>query len=486
MLLGALPLAPATTFAISSCYDESPYPAVLRIEAAEGGFRAYTASPDFEKALRGALDLRKQHGWRPDDPGPAYVYPVIGYSKQNGFSRESPLTCHIEARCKETAPSSPSCATGLPPRERLVKDALHAEASLIKQPLDHTISVVPRANDIDQDYGACALRDGTTWFGISYYEGEGSTGIGGIGRHDPKTGKTEIRRPEILRRSSITQLLYDGEYLWLGTAGNYECAGTPPTLGLVRYHWKTGRILTFLGGNGGPCGLLVNGFVQLGDDLWVATDLGLSSWNRKTSKWKNYVPDPSASPPMRETSCPDLYRQLTDTLPRSGWNEVMPASSPYHQLTETLARLRPRGIDAATLADGLFQVFFPYGTARNPEPGQRAYDSEDFAGAFQEIKQRAEEGDFQAQYNLGALYALGKGVDRDFAQATTWLGKAAARGHAQAQANLGLLLLNGARTKAQWREAKRWLHKASDQDSNYAKTALLLMQHSRALESLSD
>ena len=164
----------------------------------------------------------------------------------------------------------------------------------------------------------------------------------------------------------------------------------------------------------------------------------------------------------------------------------MPASSPYRQLIESLARLRPRAIDAATLADGLFHVFFPDGTAFNPESGEQAYRSEDFAAAFQEIKQRAEQGDAQAQYNLGTLYALGKGVGRDFAQAATWLGKAAAQGHAQAQANLGLLLLNAARTKAQWREAERWLRKASDQGSDYANTALLLMLHSSTPASLSD
>lgn len=486
VLAVALALAPAATLAASSCYDESSYPAVLRIEATEDGFRAYTVSPDFEKAMRLALALRKQHGWRSDDPGPAYVHPVIGYSKQNGFSRETPLTCHIGRGCKATAPGPPSCATGLPPRERLVEDALRAEPSLVKRPLDHTISAAPRDNDIDQDYGACARRDGSIWFGISYYEGEGSTGTGGIGRYDQKTGRTEIRRPEVFRGSSITQLIYDGEYLWLGTAGNYECTGTPPTLGLVRYDWKTGRALTFLDGDDGPCGLLVNGFVQLGDDLWIATDLGLSNWNRKTSKWRNYVPDPSASLPMRETSCPDLYRHLIGTLPRSGWNEAMPASSPYHQLIESLARLRPRAIDAATLADGLFQVFFPNDTAFNPEPGEQAYRSEDFAAAFQEIKQRAETGEPQAQYNLGTMYALGQGVSRDFAQAAAWLGKAAAQGHAQAQANLGLLLLNNSRTKAQWREAERWLYKASDQGSDYAKTALLLMRHSRTPASLSD
>ena len=234
MLVATLPLTTPATLAGSSCYEQGPYPAVLRIEATPDGFRAYTAAPDYEKALSVALELQKRSGWRPSDPGVAYTHPVIGYSKQNGFSQESPVTCHTGRQCEATALRPPSCAPGLPPRERLIEDALRAEPSLAQKPLDHTISAAPRDNDIDQDYGACTPRHGSVWFGISYYDGEGTTGIGGIGRYDPRTRRTELRRPKILRESSIAHLLHDGEYLWLGTVGHHVCTGTPPTLGLVR------------------------------------------------------------------------------------------------------------------------------------------------------------------------------------------------------------------------------------------------------------
>lgn len=483
-LVAALPGATMLTHAASSCYEQSAYPAILRIEAIPGGLRAYGKSPDYDRASSAHSERLQREPWRRNDRGEAYTHPVISYGEQSGFSGETALTCYTGGECKVAPfPRPPPCPSGLPSGGQLVEDALRAEPSLVQKPLDHTISIEPSDNDVSQDYGACALRDGNVWFGISYYDGEGQTGIGGIGRYDPRTGRSELRRPRLLRHSSIDHLLHDGEQLWFGTVSHHECLGTPPTLGLVRYDWRAGRALTFLDENDGPCGLLVNGLLQLGDDVWVATDLGLSRWNRKTSKWQNYVPDPSANPPVRETTCPDLYRQLRETLPRSGWNEAMPASSPYHQLMETLARLRPRAIDAATLADSLFHVFFPEPTF---DAGEGAYARGDFNAARQEIRERAEAGDIQAQYNLGTLYARGEGVSRDLVQAVSWLRKAAAQGHAQAQANLGLLLLNTARTKAEWLEAKRWLRQASAQDSHYARNAFLLIEHSRMPASLGD
>lgn len=475
MFIAASALSTVTALASSSCYEQAEYPAILRMEAiGDEGFRVYMSSPDYHKALVVAVSLADKSRANANPSERLYRHPVIAYGKQKGFSQENPAICHINQECKVTPWVAPTCTAALPSTERLIENALRTDPSLVKKPLDHTISFTPHDNGIDQGYGACMLLGGKVWFGISYYDGEGITGIGGVGRYDTKTRKMELRRPEVLRGSSVSRLFHDGKYLWLGTAGNYECTGTPPTLGLVRYDWKTRKALTFLDENDGPCGLLVNEFLQLGDDLWVATDLGLSRWNRKTAKWQNYLPEPDANPPMREMSCPDLYRQLAETLPRSGWNEVMPAASPYHQLMETLAHLRPRAIDAATLADSLFHVFFP----RDDEPGEQAYLHGDFKAAVQIISRHAENRDIQAQYNLGTMYARGNGVERDFAVAASWLRKAAARGHTGAQANLGLLLLNRAQTKAEWLEAKQWLRKASAKGSQYAKTALLLMEHS--------
>ena len=58
-------------------------------------------------------------------------------------------------------------------------------------------------------------------------------------------------------------------------------------------------------------------------------------------------------------------------------------------------------------------------------------------------RKAADQGDANAQTNLGYLYANGQGVAQDFAQAMTWYRKAADQGNAIAQNNIGDLYANG-------------------------------------------
>ncbi|MDE0835771.1 MAG: tetratricopeptide repeat protein [Akkermansiaceae bacterium] len=61
----------------------------------------------------------------------------------------------------------------------------------------------------------------------------------------------------------------------------------------------------------------------------------------------------------------------------------------------------------------------------------------------QSIKERAEQGDADAQCNLGVMYANGEGVPEDDAEAVKWFRKAAEQGHADAQYNLGIMYAKG-------------------------------------------
>ena len=49
--------------------------------------------------------------------------------------------------------------------------------------------------------------------------------------------------------------------------------------------------------------------------------------------------------------------------------------------------------------------------------------------ALQEIRSLAEQGDADAQFLLGFMYAYGKGVAQDFAKAVKWYRKAAEQGN---------------------------------------------------------
>ena len=61
----------------------------------------------------------------------------------------------------------------------------------------------------------------------------------------------------------------------------------------------------------------------------------------------------------------------------------------------------------------------------------------DPAKAVTACQRLADQGNAVAEYNLGVLYNIGKGVTPDRAEAAKWLRKAADQGLAKAQAGLG-------------------------------------------------
>ena len=69
--------------------------------------------------------------------------------------------------------------------------------------------------------------------------------------------------------------------------------------------------------------------------------------------------------------------------------------------------------------------------------GMDAYTRADDATAWREWRPLAEQGDANAQYYIGALHDLRKGVPQDFSLAREWYEKATSKGHTGAQSNLG-------------------------------------------------
>ena len=68
---------------------------------------------------------------------------------------------------------------------------------------------------------------------------------------------------------------------------------------------------------------------------------------------------------------------------------------------------------------------------------------QDDAEATRWYRLAAEQDDAEAQYNLGVIYANGHGVPQDDAAAMQWYRKAAARGYVEGQYNLGVMYANG-------------------------------------------
>src|SRR5215469_13146711 len=63
--------------------------------------------------------------------------------------------------------------------------------------------------------------------------------------------------------------------------------------------------------------------------------------------------------------------------------------------------------------------------------------------ALSDLRRRAEEGDSNAQYELGRIFMVGLGLSQDYQQAAKWYERAAEQGFAAAQFMMGFLYEHG-------------------------------------------
>ncbi len=89
-----------------------------------------------------------------------------------------------------------------------------------------------------------------------------------------------------------------------------------------------------------------------------------------------------------------------------------------------------------------------------------------------EIRRAAEEGDSDAQGQLGIMLATGQGMDPDPVEAITWLAKAADQGNITAIFNLGILYEKGIGVSQDDNEAVFWFWLAAEQEDVGARMKL--------------
>lgn len=73
-----------------------------------------------------------------------------------------------------------------------------------------------------------------------------------------------------------------------------------------------------------------------------------------------------------------------------------------------------------------------------------------------QLQTLATQGNAIAQFNLGVLHDVGRGVAQDYAQAVQWYRLAAAQGHAGAQFNLGGMYFEGLGVAQDYVRAYQW------------------------------
>src|ERR1700740_1574553 len=90
------------------------------------------------------------------------------------------------------------------------------------------------------------------------------------------------------------------------------------------------------------------------------------------------------------------------------------------------------------------------------DAGLAAAKRGDFETARAEWMPLAEAGNADAQYNIGRLYAHGRGVPQDYAKAMGWYRQAAAQGNLWAINNIGRLYQNGLGVSQDYGVAVQW------------------------------
>jgi len=94
-----------------------------------------------------------------------------------------------------------------------------------------------------------------------------------------------------------------------------------------------------------------------------------------------------------------------------------------------------------------------------------AYERGDYKTAYRLFKPLAEQGDTQAQNNIGDMYDKGRGVPQDNAEAVKWYRKAAEQGDVIGQNNLGEMYEKGKGVPKDYVLAYMWYNLATAIDS---------------------
>ena len=102
------------------------------------------------------------------------------------------------------------------------------------------------------------------------------------------------------------------------------------------------------------------------------------------------------------------------------------------------------------------------------------------------LRSAAEQGVARAQYNLGLMYANGRGVPEDDAEAVRWWRLAAEQGYAAAQNNLGDMYENGQGVPEDHVPAYMWYNLAAAQGSEIAQSNKDLLEQRMTREQIAE
>lgn len=116
----------------------------------------------------------------------------------------------------------------------------------------------------------------------------------------------------------------------------------------------------------------------------------------------------------------------------------------------------------------ILSLAFTQVTAQDYNKGLKAYKAGDFVKAFKEFKPLAEQGNVDAQFEVGFAYYYGQGVLKDYAKGLKWSQMAAKQGNRKAQSILGSIYADGKGVLKDNLTAHMWYNISSANEHLYA------------------
>jgi TPR repeat protein len=132
-------------------------------------------------------------------------------------------------------------------------------------------------------------------------------------------------------------------------------------------------------------------------------------------------------------------------------------------MTKILRAHPPKPRVSSLLLAAVLGLGFTQPTRADFEAGVVAYYQGDYMAAFLKFKRSGEQGNINAQYNIGFMYLRGQGVSQDDQEAAKWFRKAAEQGQLDAQTFLGALYADGQDVPQYYHAAAQWFCKAAGQ-----------------------
>lgn len=163
---------------------------------------------------------------------------------------------------------------------------------------------------------------------------------------------------------------------------------------------------------------------------------------------------PPITPPLQESALPTL---------------LAPGASAVANQSEPVLLNPAKNNSSVQVVDELNRSFTPLVEHSAPEKSPRSTNAILAAlpnttdDSLENLKKAALSGDKEAQFNVGAMYYKGRGVEVDKVKAFEWCHKAAVQGHPEAQFNVAAMYDEGDGIEVNKAKALEWFQKAADQ-----------------------